>query len=431
MEFKKALQHTILWKVLYTITTFLINIFLVRLLGAEQSGSFFYTITLLSLLILFQSWSLEAGIVYYGSKNASSVSGISILILPWLILQLLISVIILNWLPMKAISKPMAILYIISNLTILYITALYAVQKKFVTPNRILVTVNFILLIIFGCMFFFKTSFTFFNTGNELHSAALFYLYSFPVQALLLITFFIFGNKGNTIVFNIDKSLLKNILTFSSIAFASNVLFFLVTRVDYYFVQKYCSLIALSNYIQVSKLGQLLVMFPSVIAGVIFPYTAAATSSESYVSKTQFFCRVITGCIIVFAILIAASGYWLFPWLFGTEFRLMYTSLLIYLPGFFSLCIVTILASYSGGLGMIKTNLAATIIALLLVIVADIIFIPRWGINGAAAASSIAYFICMVYLLVQIMKKMPGAISDYFVVTNADIKMVTNYFKKK
>jgi O-antigen/teichoic acid export membrane protein len=428
MQFKKAIQHTILWKVLNTLITFLINILLVRLLGVEQSGLFYYAIALLSLLVLLQSYSLEAGIVYYGSKYGS-VSGISSFILPWLLFQSLISILVLYYVAPANINREVAILYTVSNLAIVYCNGLYKAQKKFSTVNFILGGVNFLLLLVLGTMYFFNTPFTTSMHISILHPAAFFYCCSFILQAVLLITVFFFSNKSHTSA--IDKKMLKKIFTFSSISFAGNLLFFLVVRIDYFFVEKYCTGIAFSNYIQVSKLGQLMVLLPSVVAAVLFPYAAGAQQQESYLGKTQLFCRVITGCFIFFTLFIVVTGYWLFPLLFGSGFTAMYTALLLYLPGFFSLCIVTVLAAYLAGLELIKINLAASAVALIVVITGDIVLIPYFGINGAAVASSIAYFVCMVYLLWYTKKKMQYTLYDFFILQTADIKMITDLLKQK
>jgi len=430
MQFKKAIQHTILWKVLNTIITFLINILLVRLLGAEQSGIFYYAITLLGLLILVQSYSLEAGIVYYCSKN-NNVSGIAFFIVPWLLLQLLISLLVLFYLIPVGINRTMAVLYTISNLAILYCNGLYTAQKKFPALNFILGIVNLLLLLVLCGMYFFDLSFFSLTSFTALQPAAFFYCCGFTLQAILLTAVFFYSNKKPVGAGLIDKKMLKNIFAFSGLAFAGNLLFFLVVRVDYYFVEKYCTGIALSNYIQVSKLGQLLVLLPSVVAAVVFPYAAGAQQEESYLGKTQFFCRVITGCFIFFTLFIAVTGYWLFPLLFGPGFTAMYPALLLYLPGFFALCIITVLAAYLAGAGLIKINLAASAFALIVVIAGDIALIPYFGINGAAVASSIAYFVCMVYLLWYAKTKMQDSVYDFFILQTADIKMIAEYVSRK
>lgn len=91
MPLKKIIKHTIGWKLVNTLLVFLINLLMVRLLGAAQSGTFFYDITVLSFLVLIISWCLEAGITYYASKDNSAVALMIVFVLPLLVLQAFIS----------------------------------------------------------------------------------------------------------------------------------------------------------------------------------------------------------------------------------------------------------------------------------------------------------------------------------------------------
>jgi hypothetical protein len=141
MQFTKALQHTIGWKALNTILTFFINLILVRILGAEGSGDFFYSIALLSFFTLLISWSLEAGITYYGSKNVESIASITIFILPWLVIQALVSGMLIQYLPIHT-HPQLSWLYVLSNLVIIYCSALYYARKWFIPVNLLVCIVN-------------------------------------------------------------------------------------------------------------------------------------------------------------------------------------------------------------------------------------------------------------------------------------------------
>lgn len=419
-----------LWKVINVILTFLINILLVRLLGAEQSGLFYYAITLMSLLVLLQSFSLESGIVYHGSKY--SVSGISLFLFPWLLIQLFIAIVLLHFFTPGHFNKLAAVVYVVSNLAILFCTGLYNAQKKMAIVNFILCLVNLLLLLSLTFLYFFNPFFTFIQSFSGLAPAVFFYICSFLLQAVLLLFLFFYSTEKNSLTASVNTQKIKSVFSFSAIAFSGNILIFLALRVDYFIVEKYCTAVSLSNYIQVSKLGQLLVLLPSVLATVVFPYTAGAQHGESYMGKTQFFCRVITAWFILFALFIAAAGYWLFPFLFGAAFTQMYVTLLLYLPGFLSLCVLTVLAAYLAGAGFVKINLIAAAITLFVVIAVDILLIPLWGINGAAMASSVAYTVCLLYTLRHAKRKLKGDFYNFFVLEPADIKVLADFlFKKK
>ena len=52
--------------------------------------------------------------------------------------------------------------------------------------------------------------------------------------------------------------ILKIVIRYSLFALMANLIYFLVNRIDYWFVEHYCSAEDLGNYIQASKLAQML-----------------------------------------------------------------------------------------------------------------------------------------------------------------------------
>jgi len=445
MQFTKALQHTIGWKALNTILIFLVNLLLVRILGVTASGDFFYSITLLSFITLIISWSMESGIIYFGSNHLDNIPSIAIFILPWLLIQAIVTWGILYLIPVH-ISRQLSWLYVVSNLVIIYFSALYYATKSFVSINVIICVVNSIVLAGLGWVYarygndeekmfelvkdtLAQKSFLNVNViGDGMSSGAFFfsglvYLGGFLLQGLALAIFFFIKYRPKFTVMAVNSMLIRKIFIYSSIAFISNIVFFLVTRIDYYFVEKYCSEIALSNYVQVSKMGQLMVLLPTIIAGVVFPYSSGV-EDKAYLVKLQALCRIIGLLFLPMAVLIIISGNWIFPWLFGYGFAGMYPAMLFYLPGFYFLSVVTLLASYIAGRALLTKNLIASGIALLVVIVGDVFLIPIWGINAAAAVSSFSYFLCMVYLLWIFKQHFGGKPIDFLTIQLKDLNLL-------
>ena len=388
---------------------------------------------------------MESGITYYGSNQLDSIPSITFFILPWLLVQAMATWGVLYFLPVH-IGRQLSWLYVVSNLVIIYFSALYYATKLFVSINVIICLANGFVLGGLGWIY------TWFGNEDEkmlelvkgriaqkpalsIHSisdgidsqafyfAVLVYFGGFLLQGLALAIVFFIKSKPNFTVIAFKPKLIRKIFIYSSIAFISNIVFFLVTRIDYFFVERYCSKIALSNYVQVSKMGQLLVLLPTIIAGVVFPYSSGV-EDEAYLGKLQALCRIIGLLFLPLAIIIVVSGYWLFPWLFGAGFRSMYPSMLFYLPGFYFLSLVTLLAAYIAGRAMLTKNLVASGIALIVVIMGDMFLIPVWGINAAAAVSSGAYFLCMLYLLWIFKQHFGGRPKDFFALQLKDLQLL-------
>lgn len=437
MQFTKALQHTIGWKALNTLFTFCINLLLVRIMGADYSGVFFYAVALYALFTIVLSGSLEAGITYYGSANINNIKILSVFILPWLLLQAIVCWIVLHVSGFE-VDQQAAFIYIIANLIISYFSALYYAQKRFAALNIILCLVNLLVMIALVALYLVPDIALWGRHSivvteqtqvfiKQSYLAAKIFFGGFALQAVVLLIVFFRGIKEKVTPLQLSAGLVKKLLTYSLVAFVSNIIFFLVTRVDYYFVNEYCNQVALSNYVQVSKMGQLLVLLPTMMAAVIFPYSAG-NDDQDYLKKTKALCRLMGLIFIPVIVGSVAFGYWLFPLLFGTGFTAMYGAFLLYLPGFYALSLVTILAAYLAGKGKLKVNLTASFIALVIVIAGDILLIPVAGINAAAAVSSLAYISCLAYQLITYKTVFQCRLLDFFYFKRDDLKLITGKF---
>jgi O-antigen/teichoic acid export membrane protein len=423
MHFNTILKHTIAWKMINTLLVFLINLLLVRLLGVAESGIFFYTITELSLVVLLLSWCLESGITYFASKNSNLISAILFFILPLLLVQAAIAMLVLKYVQLT-FSYPLALLFIVSSLAIIYFSAFFYAKKWFIALNITISAVNFVTAL--GLLFLW------YRDGVATTKAGfyqMFYIAGTALLAVILVVAILIGTKKNTTTFSSLLPVVKEMFAYSSIAFLSNTLFFFVIRVDYFFVEQYCSTTALSNYIQVSKFGQLLILVPSIIGSLVFPYSAGSGDAMG-VSKVQQLCRAITIIFVPVTLVIVLTGYWILPWVFGEGFNLMYVALLLYMPGFFALSIVTVLAAHLGGRRMLKANLLAALLALIVVVTGDVLAIPSFGINAAAAASSIGYIACCIYLVWLFKIKFDCNTKDFFMVQKQEIKYIAGQCKK-
>jgi O-antigen/teichoic acid export membrane protein len=139
---------------------------------------------------------------------------------------------------------------------------------------------------------------------------------------------------------------------------------------------------------------------------------------------TKRLCRIMVTLFAIAAVIIAATGYWLFPWLFGAAFSEMYIPMLLLLPGILCLMIVTVISAYLDGINQLKTGITANVITLLIIAVADWLLIPVYGINAAAAISTVGYFICMLVTVHTFLKASGGNWAELLLITKNDVKNI-------
>lgn len=257
-----------------------------------------------------------------------------------------------------------------------------------------------------------------------------YYFLNYLIQGVLLAIAYWFKNNLKTGWSLPNSPELKMLFRFSLFAFASNILFFLLYRVDYWFVKNACPVCQegdLGNYIQVSKMGQMFLILPNILATSIFPRTAAGFRQQVNNSLGL----IIRGVLILYSIIILfliVTGYFLFPWVYGSTFNKMYVPFVLMVPGMLSLSVLVLFNAYNAGKDKVITNVKGNLLGLIIILVCDWIFIPVYGIKGAAIISSTGYTINLIFIMYVFHKEYKGSPMELFLPHKDDYKKVRAIF---
>ena len=137
-----------------------------------------------------------------------------------------------------------------------------------------------------------------------------------------------------------------------------------------------CTAADLGNYIQVSKLGQMLLIIPQIIGSVIFPRTASGFDRKELNASLMIIARLFSQLYLIILVVIVFAGHWLFTWLFGETFNEMQLPFIILIPGIFCLSVVNLLSAYFAGKGKVGVNVKSALLGLFVVVVLDYFFVP-------------------------------------------------------
>jgi O-antigen/teichoic acid export membrane protein len=177
----------------------------------------------------------------------------------------------------------------------------------------------------------------------------------------------------------------------------SSLVYFCFLRADNFFVEKYCSGVTLSNYVQCGKVGQYFIYFSSVISSTLLPFLSSEKITSSYKECKQllkpYLILIITG-----ALLLLLTGKFIYPFVFGNEFSEMSNYMIILLPGFVCLGLLTLINAVYLSKGNVKQIFKGDIIGFFIILVADTFLVPQYGVYAAAIVSSISYLIVFLYL---------------------------------
>ena len=426
MQAGRTFFQSILWRGLYYITAFIINILIARHFQASVSGTIYYLSSVYALVLLFSSLSLESGIIYFSAREEIPASKLFSFSIVWSVLIGILTFLFVFFFfedPYKGITKTLLIVssacFICGNLLNAYCSGFFYARNNFSIPNCINITSTVCLIVLLP--FNGKSIIPAITDDNY------FYIYfgSFLIQGLCLAT----AVKLKYIKSGLQRFLslaeFRLLVKYCGMAFFGNILYFLLYRVDYWFVDRYCSTEQLGNYIQVSKLGHLFFILPTILASAVFPITAAG-QKEGISNILTLLSRSIFFLYLLACLLLAFTGYRLFPFVFGESFSGMYQPFLLLIPGILSLSGLYTLTAYFAGKNKIRINIIGSVYALIVILAGDMIFIPKYGINAAALVSSIGYMVYQGYIIIMFRKEFTVPLREFFLIRSEDLKNIRN-----
>ncbi|MEP6595381.1 MAG: hypothetical protein ABJA71_05515 [Ginsengibacter sp.] len=412
--------RSLLWRGLFFISAFILNVLFARHFMASVSGEIFYLISIYSFLILIMSLSLESSMGYHVSRNEISVTKLINFCMVWAIaiaiFVFLFAEIFRNGKSLTAFTF-ITVSFISGNVLSNYIAGIFYAKRNYLLPNIIISGINLILILLL------VTSDVFHKNIITDENYILVFFGSFIVQAVALVLSMMIKYKVKWSLIFPSAIELRKLFRFGFIALTANVLFFLLCRIDYWFVKINCSSAELGNYIQVSKLGQIFFIIPSVLSSVVFPLVASQRDEDMSV-KFIMLQRILFVLYAACCVVLILTGNWLFPWVFGRSFTQMYQPFLFLVPGILSLPGLYIFTAHYSGKNKIIINIKGTSLALIVVFFSDMFLIPIYGILAAAGISSAGYIIYQLYVLHKFKKQFNRPIRDFFLVKASDIKFM-------
>ncbi len=387
MQIKQALLHNTGWKVLTMLFTFVNNMIIVYTLGAAASGDFFYTLSILSLLSIVMRLGLENGIIFVCSKYPKKENVVASFLFIVIFFQCIISYFFIKYFikPSASFNLIWSTLFVLNNILLLYVSAFYQVKKRFIALN-ISTTVFVVLQSLVLIIFYFNKKY--FSSTNTINFLMIGITLSSLLNIIFLSIYIYIREKKDFLNPHFNKETNTELVKFSLMNFLCSILLFLIMRTDLFFVEKYCSGIILANYIQIIKIGQIILVFPGQISGVLFPYTV--NSDTFFEEKISFFLRICNVIFIIFLFFFLLLGKFVIFSLFNNDFNYMFTGLCGTLPGVYFFTLNLVIISYFEGKNLQKNMLLSYFLILLVIVSGDYYFVAKYGYMAAAINFSVA-----------------------------------------
>ncbi len=422
---------TFLSQILTFILGFVTSIILARTLGPKGKGIYALIILIPTLMLKLGSLGIENANVYFtGSKKYKiddivSNSLLSSILLGSILFLLFFTIyplaIFQNFLKSNQLNDIYLCLAVLAVPFLLFSGFLESIllgKEKIIIFNKInILKTVFNLMVIIILLFIFK---------QGVFGVIIAYLLTSIFFTLLVILFIIKYTKINI---SYNRKLFKDIISYGIKAYFSNLITFLNYRLDMLLVAIFLGPIEVGYYSMAVMIVEKIWMLPGSIATVLFPRISSIENTKANkltprVARHTFFITLIISLIL------AVFAKPLIGILFGDVFLPSVMPLLILLPGIIAFSYPKILCADLAGRGKPIYSLYASVISLGVNIPLNLWLIPRWGISGAAFATSVAYIIGALVVIAAFIKVSGESWGEILIIKKIDFQDYKNILYK-
>jgi len=429
MSLKRSILFSFGAQVPAVLLSFITGVFITRMLHEEGRGVFSMLQADVAILSLLLSFSMPSVLVFFLAKaehTRERVIGLaaSLLFVSGLIIAFAL-VLVLSGVIEPAILLPAGddvrfyavFVGVALFLTIVqsFLAAVFLGVREFRVGNRMYILTAVANLLVYGSLFVVSDPAVPAAVAPVLLAALLAQLVMTLVWLVHYITF-----VGIKPMFWSGGDLLRPALTFSAMGYLADLLNQLNYRLDIWILGDIRGMADLGLYSVAVGVGQFFFMVPEPIARVLQPHLVS-NDEEGLLEKFKFYSRLCVTLVVVGGGLAALLSTWLFPLVYGEAFRASVPAFQLLMPGIVFACITKMLVLLVVRTGRIKYNALASGAGLVITCVFDLLLIPTHGPEGAAVASSLAYFTVMAVVAAVVFGRLGVPIGNYFFLTTKDV----------
>jgi O-antigen/teichoic acid export membrane protein len=237
--------------------------------------------------------------------------------------------------------------------------------------------------------------------------------------------YLVFLRNDARVQFGYYRDALKDSLTFGIQVHLGSVMQFLNYRLDMFVVNYFTGTINVGFYAVAVSLAELLWYLPDAAGFVLFPKTASSDpeTARQFTPKVARLAVFITGVAAIGLFLVSRP---IIATLYTKEFLPSLYPLWILLPGVIALGYSKVIFSDLGGRGKPYYGTLASLLSIAVTVGLDLVLIPRWGIIGAATASSLAYITNAAAAVVFYLKVTGNRLGDVLLIQKSDVEASVN-----
>lgn len=211
-----------------------------------------------------------------------------------------------------------------------------------------------------------------------------------------------------------------------------NIVAFLNYRIDLFLVNLLVNPVAAGLYGVAMQVSEKLWLVSQALSTVLLPrLSEVGRDRVQAVAITQIVSRVTIFVTLVISVIAAGVGLMAITAIFGAKFRGAYLPFVLLLPGIVAGSAVRILSSEIAARGRPEINLYMALIVVGVNIALNVLLVPKYGIQGAACATSLAYISNFLLRLVIFRNQTGSSIALVTLVKRADLKALAGLVRMR
>jgi stage V sporulation protein B len=218
----------------------------------------------------------------------------------------------------------------------------------------------------------------------------------------------------------IRRDVFRRLLGFGIKGYAANLMMFFNYRLDSLIVNGLVGVASLGIYSIAVSLAEVIWYAAGAIGTVMFPHISGLERREAD-RVTPIVCRNVYFVTLLGVVAMFALSRWVILLAFGSAMLPALIPLWLLLPGILSLSGAKVISSYLSGIGRPEYATAIAGGTVIVTIILDLVLIPRYGIAGAASASSIVYTAAAVASVYALRRESGASVLQSILVQPQDI----------
>lgn len=426
MGFVKNSLYTLISNIIIICIGFFTSWVISRTLGAELQGVYNLAILIPNLMYNFLNFGQDTSTMFFLSNKTINKRDLIDNMIPVSIFYTIISTLLgtlfifllKDSMFTEVSNNTLIFALIISPLTFLNnnLTAVLKSEGEFFSVNKVQV-INKIIYFLICTILFFIVDVNIVIFANII------------ILSISIISLWKkIGIKSIRIKFN--KEYQKKNISYGFKGYLANMITFLNYRLDTFIIKALSkSTMTVGQYGVSVTLAEQVWVFASAISSVMFPYITSIENDEDKSKVTSLTFKIVM-VVTFMAIIVLFFASNLIRFVYGEDYYGSIIPLKILLIGVFSLSLGKILANDIASRGKPELNALSNLMGLLVNVIFNILLIPRFGIAGAAMATSISYTLTSSIFLISFIK-LTGLTLKELLVFNKEERVVITIFIKE